>query len=174
MRPALEDAADDAFDQREYPIPERLESQRRAWRFERAGLWVLLGVILLALTGVFAGGPLSSRTLVSDSGRLTLAYERFERSGAASRLRIDLRGAPGTEVGVRLGGGLLQAHSIQSLQPQPLRSHSWRGGLELEGRLDEDGRLSLFLTLLPNQLGEVASRLEFAGESLAFDQFIYP
>ncbi|MCD2912328.1 hypothetical protein [Pseudomonas aeruginosa] len=163
MRPAPEDAADDAFDQREYPIPERLESQRRAWRFERAGLWVLLGVILLALTGVFAGGPLSSRTLVSDSGRLTLAYERFERSGA-----------PGTEVGVRLGGGLLQAHSIQSLQPQPLRSHSWRGGLELEGRLDEDGRLSLFLTLLPNQLGEVASRLEFAGESLAFDQFIYP
>lgn len=132
MRPAPDDAADDAFDQREYPIPERLESQRRAWRFERAGLWVLLGVILLALTGVFAGGPLSSRTLVSDSGRLTLAYERFERSGAASRLRIDLRGAPGTEVGVRLGGGLLQAHSIQSLQPQPLRSHSWRGGLELE------------------------------------------
>ncbi len=47
-------------------------------------------------------------------------------------------------------------------------------GLELEGRLDEDGRLSLFLMLLPNQLGEVASRLEFAGESLAFDQFIYP
>ncbi|WGX01691.1 hypothetical protein QJ974_14600 [Pseudomonas aeruginosa] len=43
------------------------------------------------------------------------------------------------------------------------------------GRLDEDGRLSLFLTLLrENQLGEVASRLEFAGESLAFDQFIYP
>lgn len=75
---------------------------------------------------------------------------------------------------MRLGGGLLQAHSIQSLQPQPLRSHSWRGGLELEGRLDEDGRLSLFLMLLPNQLGEVASRLEFAGESLAFDQFIYP
>ncbi|MBH9410908.1 hypothetical protein I5K85_22805 [Pseudomonas aeruginosa] len=174
MRPAPEDTADDAFDQREYPIPERLESQRRAWRFERAGLWVLLGVILLALTGVFAGGPLSSRTLVSDSGRLTLAYERFERSGAASRLRIDLRGAPGTAVGVRLGGGLLQAHSIQSLQPQPLRSHSWRGGLELEGRLDEDGRRSLFLTLLPNQRGEVASRLEFAGESLAFDQFIYP
>ncbi|MDF5906578.1 hypothetical protein P4132_05380 [Pseudomonas aeruginosa] len=83
---------------------------------------------------MFAGGPLSSRTLVSDSGRLTLAYERFERSGAASRLRIDLRGAPGTEVGVRLGGGLLQAHSIQSLQPQPLRSPAggvawnWREG----------------------------------------------
>lgn len=131
-------------------------------------------MILLTLTGVFAGGSSSSRTPVSNSGRLTLAYERLERNGTASHLHIDLCGAPGTEVGMRPSDGLLQAHNIQSLQPQPLRSHSWRGDLELEGELDEDGRLSLFPTLLPNQLGEVTNRLESVDEGLALDRFIYP
>ncbi len=174
MRPAPEDAADDAFDQREYPIPERLESQRRAWRFERAGLWVLLGVILLALTGVFAGGPLSSRTLVSDSGRLTLAYRAF---------RTQRRRQPPAHRSARRAGhrswrapGRRTATGAQHPEPATATAAQsqlagWPG---TGGRLDEDGRLSLFLTLLPNQLGEVASRLEFAGESLAFDQFIYP
>ncbi|MDF5979815.1 hypothetical protein P4114_25075 [Pseudomonas aeruginosa] len=158
----------------EYPIPERLESQRPPGVSNGRACGSCSGVILLALTGVFAGGPLSSRTLVSDSGRLTLAYERFERSGAASRLRIDLRGAPGTEVGVRLGGRI----ATGAQHPEPATATAAQSQLAgwpgTGGRLDEDGRLSLFLTLLPNQLGEVASRLEFAGESLAFDQFIYP
>ncbi|AWE92213.1 hypothetical protein [Pseudomonas paraeruginosa] len=129
-----DDAEDDAFDPREYPIPERLESQRRAWHFERAGLWALLGLILLALTGVFAGGPLSSRTLVSDSGRLAIAYERFERSGASSRLRIDLRGAPGAEVGVRLGAACYRRTASRACNRNRCAvtagaaAWNWRGG----------------------------------------------
>ncbi|MGA4816208.1 hypothetical protein ACPA9J_18605 [Pseudomonas aeruginosa] len=66
MRPAPEDAADDAFDQREYPIPERLESQRRAWRFERARpVGPARGDPPAADRGCSPAKPLSSRTLVS-------------------------------------------------------------------------------------------------------------
>lgn len=140
-------------------------------------LWVL--ILLAALGGVSGemwradkaglGGWALLRRLALRSGASIVCGVAVMLLALACGAALLFAAALGS-----LTAAALQAHSIQSLQPQPLRSHSWRGGLELEGRLDEDGRLSLFLTLLPNQLGEVASRLEFAGESLAFDQFIYP
>lgn len=111
----LEDIVDDVFDQCEYLILECLESQCCVWCFEWVGLWVLFGVIFLVLIGVFVGGFLSLWMLVSDSGRLILVYECFECSGVVSCLCIDLCGVLGIEVGVCLGGGLLQVYSIQSL-----------------------------------------------------------
>ncbi|MNO76080.1 hypothetical protein D3C76_671470 [compost metagenome] len=112
--------------------------------------------------------------LTSVNGRIVIDYERFERSGANSHLRIRLRGEPGESVKLHLGGDLLAAHDIESLQPQLSASESWHGGLGLQGRLDDRGELELYLSLLPKQAGLLHERVAFAGDHLEFWQFVYP
>lgn len=171
-KPSGDDAQDD-FSAREYPIPERIESQRRAWKMERVSLLLLLGILLLALGGVFSSGPLSTARKASGDSRLQVDYERFERLGASSRLHITLRGEPGAEARLRLTGDILTHHDVQSLQPQ-LPSRSWQGGLELQGRLDERGELHLYLALLAARAGLLTQRLDYAGQTLEFRQLVYP
>lgn len=165
---------DDDFGQREYPIPERIESQRLVWKLERAAFIGLLLIALVALTGVFSDGALSSAQISTPSQRIRVDYERFERSGATSRLHIQLRGAPGHLAALRLGGDLLARHDVQSLQPALPHTESWNAGAELQGRLDEHGELHLYLALLPNEPGLLRHTVEYAGESLVFRQFVYP
>lgn len=164
---------DDDFSAREYPIPERIEGQRRAWRLERASLFVLLAILLLALAGLFSSGPLSSARLAGPAGKLSVEYERFERLGAGSRLHITLRGGAGEAARLHIAGDLLASHDVQSLQPA-LPGRSWHGGLELTGQLDERGELHLYLALLATRAGVLAHRLEYAGETLEFRQLVYP
>lgn len=67
----------DEFKSRYYPIHEQMGVQRLTWVVERIG-WLMLGAItLLALSGFFGTGLLSSRTI--SAGGLTVEYERFER-----------------------------------------------------------------------------------------------
>ncbi|MEG7361713.1 hypothetical protein [Pseudomonas citronellolis] len=161
------------FGERSYPVDEHMAGQRRAWRLERLGLAVLLGIVLVALSGLFASGPLSSRQLASQDGRLQVEYERFGRVGASHNLHVRLRGAPGSAAELRLGGDFLARQSVQSLQPMQ-RGDSWRGGLAIHGRHDERGEWHLFLTLLPDAPGLLDYRVEGAGQALEFNQLIYP
>ena len=136
------------FSERSHPVDEHMAGQRRAWRLERLGLAVLLGIVLVALSGLFASGPLSSRQLASQDGRLQVEYERFGRIGASHNLHVRLR---------------------------PMqRGDSWRGGLAIHGRHDERGEWHLFLTLLPDAPGLLDYRVEGAGQALEFNQLIYP
>lgn len=173
MEPRPHERRGDDFSAREYPVPERIEDQRRAWKWERIALLGLLGIVLLALAGAFSRGPLSDASLASATGRLQVEYERFERLGASSRLHVTLRGAPHDEARLRLTGDLLESHDVQSLQPL-MPARSWHGGLELQGRLDELGELHLYLALLSTRPGLLSHQLEYSSETLEFHQLVYP
>jgi hypothetical protein len=85
-------------DSRSYPVREDMRLQYAFWAWERA-TWVALAlIVLLALSGLFAHGPLSRRT-VKDAA-LSLTYERFQRvtshgSPRRSRGRPPMRSACG-------------------------------------------------------------------------------
>jgi len=71
-------------DSRSYPVREDMRLQYAFWAWERA-TWVALAlIVLLALSGLFAHGPLSRRT-VKDAA-LSLTYERFQRVTSVARL----------------------------------------------------------------------------------------
>ncbi|WP_349572664.1 hypothetical protein [Azotobacter salinestris] len=167
-------AQQDDFAPRNYPITDQIAFQRRTWRFERIGFGVLLILVALALSGLFSGGPLSQQSSSSPERRLSVEYERFLRNGASSRVVLVARTRPAARATLRLDQAFLRAHTVESLQPQPLFARSYDGGLELVGQADEQGRLSIYLTIRPDSLGLVRNSAWFEGERVVFTQFIYP
>lgn len=73
-----------------------MQRQQRVRRFERVGWYALVLIVLLALAGWFANGPLSDARVASEDGRVQVEYQN-RTSGisgrpARERLHIDRRG----------------------------------------------------------------------------------
>jgi YetF C-terminal domain len=84
---------------RNYPVLENMWLQNAFWASERA-TWIVLAVILLvALSGLLAHGPLSKST-VTDGG-LSLTYERFRRVTALARFNARILVSYGDEASLR-------------------------------------------------------------------------
>src|SRR5262249_50601386 len=102
---------------RNYPIPESIRLQNAFWAWERA-TWIVLAVILLiALTGLLAHGPLSKST-VTDGG-LSLTYERFQRVTALARFNARILVSYGDEASLTLSPPFADNFQIPAMEPRP-------------------------------------------------------
>lgn len=165
----------DELHSRTAPVNEDMALQRKVWRFERAGWYALVVIMVLALAGLFADGPLSTRHIRSADGRLDLRYERFSRNGATESMLLRVRGGADSTVEVLLGGSLLSGLNIETLHPQPLRSASQGKALLLQLRTDHQGMATLYLTLRSNNTGSYRGHVRIGPNSaLDFRKFIYP
>ena len=159
---------------RHQPVEENMAMQQRVWRFERVGWYVLSLVMLLALAGLFGRGPLSQGQASSADGR----------AGAIRALEPQRRdGTPedhGTWPAQRAGRGpagweLFREASLETLQPQPLRSRSEGQGLALQLETGTDGTATLYLTLRADTPGSLEGRVSLGPDSVVhFSSFIYP
>jgi len=138
-------------DSRSGPVHEDMPLQYAFWTVERT-LWVALAVILLlALTGLLAHGPLSKRT-VSDAG-LSLTYERFQRVSATSRLTATISAPDANEIALTLGSSFSEQFEISDIEPQPQRSSAGSHGLELSFLPPASGALSVVIWARPHTFG---------------------
>ncbi|MEQ7920353.1 hypothetical protein ABQX22_14255 [Xanthomonas sp. WHRI 1810A] len=166
---------DQEMQNRQHPVAEDFQLQRKVWRFQRVGWYVLLGVVVLTLLGVFSRGPLSSLTAVSTQGDLTVDYERFHRGGGANSMVIHTTGLPGTPVTLLISKAMLEGFSIESIQPQPLRSMGTPDGLSLTVPADKQGRATLYLSWRSSGIGLFNSDISrVGGGHVPITQFIYP
>jgi hypothetical protein len=168
-------AHDQEMQDRRHPVDEDIALQRRIWRFERVGWYVLVAVVLLTLCGLFSHGLLSSTTVTSAQGDLTVEYERFHRSGGVNTMVIRSHGEPGKLHTVTLGNATMEGFSIDSIQPQPVRSAGTRQGLRLTLSGDDHGDSTLYLAWRSDGawLFKSAIGIEGGGE-VSINQFIYP
>ncbi|AJQ46895.1 MULTISPECIES: hypothetical protein [Pseudomonas] len=166
---------EDELISRHHPVDEDMPMQHRVWRFERVGWYTLVLLVMLALAGLFGNGPLSDAQAVSTDGRIEVDYQRLSRTGSIDNLRITVRGAPGEQVIVLLGGTLLQTASIETMQPQPQMSRSHGEALLLELGTGKDGIATLYLTLRSEHVG-ILEGIVRAGQASAvnFSTFLYP
>jgi hypothetical protein len=166
---------DQEFTSRSYPVQEDMDQQRRAWRFERIGWFVLLTLVALTLAGLFSKGPLSSVEPQTADGKLKVSYERFSRNGAQDDFVITSAGIPGEMRYLVLSGELLKGVSIESLNPQPAHSRSDGGDLVVPMKADSKGIATLYLTVRSNGVGLYYGRIRLLdGAELSIPKFIYP
>lgn len=160
---------------REHPIREDMTYQLKVWRFERVGWYVLVLVVLMGLLGVFSRGLLSSRDVRSEDGKVRVEYEMFHRNGSTNSMRITLSSTPNSPVELELAGHLLEGFSIETLQPEPLRSRSSAQGIRLWLLTDLDGQATLYITLRGDGLGFYRSQISSPGiNGIKLVQFIFP
>lgn len=165
----------DEFHSRQQPVREYMGLQRKVWRLERLGWYLLVLLVLLTLGGLFSKGPLSSRQLHSADGRLQVHYQAMLRNGSTDTLVVHMRAAAGQPVELDISGELLQGFSVDSLMPQPLKASAVGQGLRLWLLTDAHGCASLHLRLRSEGAGLYSTRVALAaGPVLAFNQFIYP
>lgn len=160
---------------REHPIREDMTYQLKVWRFERVGWYVLVLVVLMGLMGVFSRGLLSSRDVRSEDGNVRVDYEMFHRNGSTNSMKITLSSTPDSQAELELAGQLLEGFSIETLQPEPLRSRSSSHGIRLWLQTDLDGQATLYITLRGDGLGLYRSEILSPGtNSVKLVQFIFP
>jgi hypothetical protein len=160
-------------DSRDYPVLENMRLQNAFWTWERA-TWVVMAIILLiALTGLLAHGPLSERT-VGDAG-LSLTYERFQRVTALARLTARISVSSGDEANLMLSPAFAENFQISDIEPRPLRSTAGPGGLELVFQAPGAGELSLVIWAHPRSFGYFALSAAAGPEGrVAFSILVYP
>ncbi|WP_220814335.1 hypothetical protein [Pseudomonas paralcaligenes] len=165
----------DEMRNRTHPVREHIGVQRVQWKLERAGGWILLGIMVLTLLGVFSRGPLSSATAVSPNGNLTVEYERFLRNGATFTMVISVRGNPGEMQRIDLSGEMLEGTTIESIQPSPdqVSTHR-RTGFSLDIRPDAEGYARVHLSLRADGVGRYRSQVSNGSSKVDLAQFIYP
>jgi hypothetical protein len=81
--------------------------------------------------GVFGRGPIANATARSPDGKMTVQYERIERYGAPSMLRIEFARSAIHDGKVQLwvGETLIKSLGAQRIIPQPEQSSVGEGGV---------------------------------------------
>ncbi len=167
-------AIDDSMENRSHPIKEDMQFQIRLWRVERLG-WILLGFLVLAtLLGLFSTGPLSISLAATPSRDLQVEYQRFERNAAASNMKVRAKADAAGEVWLNIEGQFLGTFTIETIQPQPTKSHSTGAGLNLQFKADDSGWIEAYFTIRPDTVGPSTTSVKSAGQRVSFWQLIYP
>jgi hypothetical protein len=142
------------------------------WAVERI-LWVVLAaILLLALSGLLAHGPLSKRT-VSDPG-LSLTYERFQRVTATSRLAATISAPNANEASLTLSPSFSEHFEISDIEPWPQRSSAGPSGLELSFLPPAAGELSVVIWARPLSFGLFDLSAATPQGRVAFSILVYP
>lgn len=82
----------------EVAVGEDVAFQRKWWIFERL-IWSFFGfILLLTVLGVFGRGPVAITQKRSPEGDITLKYDRIERTGTPTDLRVLLGRMPSAAV----------------------------------------------------------------------------
>lgn len=165
----------DEWSDRDYPVAEDMRFQRITWIVERIGWAAVVGLMLLALAGLFSMGPLSAVEQTDDSGALTVRYDRFQRSGATAVMEVVLTPLDGEGAALHFDKSFLHAFTIEAVQPRPAE---WRGeadGAALVFPVPDGRSFTVQLSLRPETVGSLRSRLRLGGQS-AVDLFffVYP
>jgi hypothetical protein len=155
-------------------VRQNLQFQGREWRRSRL-LWIALLVFMSATAlGLFGHGPVSRAERSTDDGAFRIAYERFSRFGAATRVSVTLRSAPGTPVEITVDRGYLQGMRVERILPEPIEEQPTGDGVLFRFAESSAAALHVHFDVQPVRRFGILGTMSSGGRALTFSQFIYP
>jgi hypothetical protein len=158
-------------------IHQDLPFHRRQWMIQRSG-WVLgAAVLVLAIGGLFGGGPLSH--VRAGPSSLRVEYERFIRRDTPTEIRINVQPAASEEVQLAFSREYLHALDIESMLPTPERTGSTNQEVVFSFRVEPKAESALItINATPLHAGKLRGRIRALGGPtqpvVPIDQFTWP
>jgi hypothetical protein len=155
-------------------IEEDLLFQKREWLIQRIGWTLMLLVMCSALLGVFGSGPVS-KTVINQSDKLSLEYERFARYESPTSLKIKVN-SPGenNEAHIWISRNYLDDVKIERIVPEPQNVRAEGEWLVYVFKRGAPGDLVVKLDFTTQVFGRVSGVVASQGVQLTINQFIYP
>jgi hypothetical protein len=158
-------------------LEQNLGFQRREWRVQQLGWYVLTAFVLAALLGLFGHGPISRAEASSDPSGLRVRYQRFVRLGARSQLALEcIRSGSSETIRVRLDRRYFDRVRVSEVTPTPASIDIGASEVTYHftvGRTHEPTFIAV-LEIEPMRAGRLPGVLRFADRTpLAFTQFAY-
>jgi len=115
----------------EIAVGSDLEFQRRWWTFERV-LWIFFDCVIVAdVLGCFGRGPVAKAHASLPDRSMQVSYERIERYGSPSIIRIDFgpNAVHDGKVQLWVSESVVKGLGNQRISPQPVESVIGNGGI---------------------------------------------
>lgn len=153
-------------------------TERRVWRFERAG-WVVIALLLAAtVVGLFGSSGLLPPATARGAGGLELRYPRFQRHAAPTVLEITIPTRPGEETAqLWLSRPYIEGYEVRRISPEPESAETGRERVVYTFRAHTPGQPAAVTFLMePSRYGlrDGQAGLGEDGPPLRFRLFVYP
>ena len=160
----------------EFAVGEDLIFQRKWWKFS-TGVWTLFTILLAAsLLGLLGRGPLAKSHRATNDGALDVDYEKVQRYGTPSVMKVRLGPNAVRDGQVRLwvSDTLFQEMGSDKISPQPASSVVGSGGVWLVFA-DAGSPAKIQITLQPVAAGRNQFEMKtLASESLRLPVLVMP
>jgi hypothetical protein len=156
-------------------VHEDLQFERGQWRVQRASWLAIAVILLLALLGVFGGGPVSHARIARNDG--VLNYDRFVHANSPTTVRAVVAPSDGT-ARVAFDRAYLEAMPVDHVRPNPIRVQVSEDSLVYYFEAPAPRSVEVAFDLRPQEAGrhEGTVRLGTApgAPPIRYWQFVYP
>lgn len=109
--------------------------QERFWNAQRVAWFILILIVIAALTGFSGqGGPFARATVSGPTG--TIDYPRVTRWETSDEIRLTLGAGIGGQTVVEIGSAFPDLFQLEDIQPAPAESHAGPNGQRLVFHLE--------------------------------------
>jgi hypothetical protein len=160
----------------EIAVGSDLEFQRKWWKFEKF-VWAFFTLVLiLNLCGFLGRGPAAKAHRTTHDGSLDVSYDRLERYGTPSQVRIQFSPATIRDGKVQLwvSESLVKTLGNQRVSPEPQTSTVGQGGILYTFPATTPPATVQF-ALQPATTGSTSVQFQVPGfQRLSLEIFVFP
>jgi hypothetical protein len=151
-------------------IEEYLDYQERGYGIQKAGLFFIGAMVLLAAIGMFGDGVISK--MVMSEGDVKVESERFYRHEAKMEMKVQLLGSDGIENTISFPNQYLTNFEVQSIVPEPKTNRV--DGDKVHYSFEGAGNINVSFILIPHTVGKIKGSIDVNKHTFALNHFIFP